>query len=164
MNAVGRHRTRFLPKPAQEFLLSERIGAHDKARSAKVVMASLKITALATLPLVIIGSLFATYIMGAYGTEFVGDWPTLVVSLMTCAVVAVQVPVGNLLAATGRMWDSLGMNLLWAIVFLIGTWFALERGVLGLVSARFVAHVAQGVWECAFAALWVRSTAQATAA
>ena len=145
-------------------VLSERIGANDKARSAKVVIAALKITALVTMPLVIIGSLCARYIMGAYGSEFVSDWPALVVSLMTCAVVAIQVPVGNLVAATGRMWDGLGMNLLWAVVFLIGTWFALEWGVLGLVSARFVAYLAQGVWGCAFAVFWLRSTAKATAA
>ena len=141
-------------------ILSERIGAHDQARSAKIFIAALKITALVTLPLVIVGSLFARYIMAAYGDEFVGDWPTLVVSLMTSAVVAMQVPVGNLVAATGRMWAALGMNLLWAIVFLIGTWFALEWGVLGLVSARFVAHVAQGLWGCAFVVFWVRLTAR----
>lgn len=139
-------------------ILSERIGANDTARSAKVVVASVKVTVAMTLPLVIVGSLFSKYIMGAYGEEFVGDWPTLVVSLLTCAVVAVQVPVGNLVAASGRMWDGLGMNLLWAIVFLVATWFALDWGVLGLVSARLVAYVAQGVWGCAFAVLWVRST------
>lgn len=139
-------------------ILSERIGANDKARSAKVVVASIKVTVAMTLPLVIVGSLFSKYIMGAYGKEFVGDWPTLVVSLVTCAVVAVQVPVGNLVAASGRMWDGLGMNFLWAVVFLVATWFALDWGVLGLVSARLVAYVAQGVWGCAFAVLWVRST------
>ena len=141
-------------------ILSERIGANDNARSARVVIASIKVTSVITLPLVICGSLCSKYIMGAYGTEFVGDWPALVVSLVTCAVVAVQVPVGNPVAASGRMWDGLGMNLLWAIVFLVATWFALDWGVLGLVSARLVAYVAQGLWGCAFAILWVRSTAR----
>jgi O-antigen/teichoic acid export membrane protein len=143
-------------------ILSERIGANDTARSAKVVIASVKITVLMTLPFVIGGSLVSKYIMAAYGREFVGDWPTLVVSLVTCAVVAVQVPVGNLVAASGRMWDGLGMNLLWAVVFLTATWFALDWGVLGLVTARLVAYVAQGVWGCAFAVLWVRSSATPT--
>ena len=77
---------------------------------------------------------------------------------------AVQVPIGNLVAASGRMWDGLGMNLLWAVVFLIGTWYSLEWGVLGLVSARFVAYAAQGVWGCAFSVFWVRSAARKTAA
>jgi O-antigen/teichoic acid export membrane protein len=139
-------------------VLSERIGANDTARSAKVVVVSVKVTAAMTLPLVIIGSLLSKYIMGAYGREFVGDWPTLVVSLLTCAVVAVQVPVGNLVAASGRMWNGLGMNLLWAVVFLAATWLALDWGVLGLALARLVAYVAQGVWGGAFAFLWVRSS------
>jgi O-antigen/teichoic acid export membrane protein len=141
-------------------ILSERIGVGDRARSAKVVVAALKITAAVTFPLVIVGSLFARYIMGAYGEEFVGDWPVLVVALMTSAVVAMQVPVGNLVAATGRMWEGLGMNLLWAIVFLTGTWFALDWGVLGLVSAQLVAYLAQGVWGGAFTLLWIRSSAK----
>ena len=141
-------------------ILAERIGAGDNTRSAKVVTASLKITTAITLPLAIIGALLAKYIMGAYGSGFTGDWPVLVVSLMTCVVVAAQVPVGNLIAATGRMWDGVGMNLLWAIVFMGGTWCSMEWGVLGLVSARFVACVAQGVWGCIFAALWIRSTAR----
>jgi O-antigen/teichoic acid export membrane protein len=144
-------------------ILSERIGVHDNTSSAKVVVASVKVTAVVTLPFVIIGSLFSKYIMGGYGGEFAGDWPALVISLITCIVVAVQVPVGNLVAASGRMWDGLGMNLLWAVVFLVGTWFSLEWGVLGLVSARFVAYAAQGVWGVAFTALWVRSVARKTA-
>ena len=141
-------------------VLSERIGVNDNARSAKVVIASVKITAAMTLPLVILGSLFSKYIMGAYGTEFVADWPTLVVSLVTCVVVAVQVPVGNLVAASGRMWDGFGMNPLWALVFLVATWYALDWGVLGLVSARLVAYVAQGVWGGVFAVCWMRSSAR----
>ena len=54
------------------------------------------------------------------------------------------------------------MNLLWAIAFLIGSWCALEGGEPGLVWARFVAYVAQGVWGCAFVVLWMRSTAEET--
>ena len=100
--------------------------------------------------------------MGAYGTEFIDGWPTLVVSLATCAVVAVQVPVGNLVAASGRMWDGFGMNLLWALVFLVATWFALDWGVLGLVSVRLVAYVVQDMWGATFVVRWVRSSARPT--
>jgi O-antigen/teichoic acid export membrane protein len=145
-------------------ILSERIGVNDSGSSVKVVIASVKITALMTVPFVMIGSLLSRYIMGAYGSEFTGDWPVLVVSLITCTMVAVQVPVGNLVAASGRMWDGLGMNLPWAVVFLATTWYWLEWGVLGLVSARLVAYATQGVWSCIFALLWLRSTAGKTAA
>ena len=144
-------------------ILSERIGVNDSGSSAKVVSASIKITALMTLPFVIVGSLVSKYIMGAYGAEFVGDWPVLVVSLITCIVVAIQVPVGNLVAASGRMWDGLGMNLLWAVVFLVATWCSLGWGALGLASARLLAYTAQGVWGCIFAAIWLREAARKAA-
>jgi hypothetical protein len=46
-------------------------------------------------------------------------------------------------------------------VFLAGTWFALDWGVLGLVSAQLVAYIAQGVWGGTFTLLWIRSSAKA---
>ena len=54
---------------------SERIGASDRARSAKVVIAALNVTTLVTLPLVLIGSLCARYVMGGYGTELLPTGP-----------------------------------------------------------------------------------------
>jgi O-antigen/teichoic acid export membrane protein len=138
-------------------VLSERMGVNDRARSTKLLVASLKISAAVTVPFVIVGSLLSRQIMGAYGADFARDWPTLVVSLATCAIVAVQVPVGNLVAASGRMWLGFSMNLLWAVVFLVATWLSLHWGALGFASARLVAYTAQGIWGCAYAAVWVRA-------
>jgi O-antigen/teichoic acid export membrane protein len=140
-------------------ILSERIGVRDAGRSTKLLIVSIKASAAITLPFVIIGSLLSRDIMGAYGEDFVLDWPTLVVSLATCAVVAVQVPVGNMIAASGRMWLGLCMNLLWAAVFLAMTSLLVDWGAIGLASARFFAYCAQGLWACLYAVVWVRSMA-----
>ncbi|MCS6317891.1 MAG: oligosaccharide flippase family protein [Nitrospira sp.] len=138
-------------------VLSERIGANDAARSTKLLSVSIKISAAVTVPFVVIGSLLSRQIMGAYGEAFAQDWPTLVVSLVTCAVVAVQVPAGNMIAASDRMWLGFGMNVLWATVFLVMTWLCVQWGALGLASARLMAYVAQGSWACLFAVLWFRN-------
>ena len=138
-------------------VLSERMGVNDTARATKLLFVSIKISAAITLPFVIIGSLLSPYIMGAYGEDFARDWPTLVVSLATCAVVAVQVPIGNVIAASGRMWLGFCMNLLWAAVFLVMTWLLVQWGALGLASARFLAFTAQAIWACIYAVVWARS-------
>lgn len=138
-------------------VLSERIGVNDAARSTKLLIVSIKISAAVTLPFVIIGSLLSRQIMGAYGEDFAGDWPTLVVSLATAAVIAVQVPVGNMIAASNRMWLGFCMNLLCAVVFLVMTGLLVQWGALGVASARFLAYIAQGIWACVYAVVWVRS-------
>jgi O-antigen/teichoic acid export membrane protein len=141
-------------------VLSERMGVNDAVRSTKLLIVSIKITVAITLPFVIIGSLLSCQIMGAYGEDFARDWPTLVVLLATCAVVAVQVPVGNMIAASGRMWLGFCMNFLWAAVFLVMTWLLVQWGALGLASARFFASTAQSIWACVYAVVWVRSMAR----
>lgn len=141
-------------------VLSERIGVNDAARATKLLVISIKISAAITLPFVIIGSLVSRHIMGAYGEDFARDWPTLVVSLATGAVVAVQVPVGNMIAASNRMWLGFCMNLLCAVVFVVMTWLLVEWGALGLASARFFAYTAQGIWAGIYAVVWVRSRAR----
>lgn len=137
-------------------VLSERLGVNDAARSTKLFIVSLKITAAVTFPFVIIGSLLSRQIMSAYGEDFESDWPTLVIALITSAVVAVQVPAGNMIAASGRMWLGFCMNFLWAAVFVGMTWVMVKWGALGLASARFLAYSAQGIWACVYAVLWVR--------
>lgn len=139
-------------------VLSERMGVNDAARSAKVLTTSITISAAVTVPFVVIGSLLSRQIMGAYGEAFAQDWPTLVVSLVTCAIVAVQMPAGNMIAASDRMWLGFGMNMLWAIVFVVMTWLCVQWGAIGLAAARLTAYAAQGIWACLFAVLWVRST------
>ncbi|MEO7863560.1 MAG: oligosaccharide flippase family protein [Nitrospirales bacterium] len=141
-------------------VLSERLGVNDAARSTRLFIVSIKITAAITLPFVVIGSLLSRQIMGAYGEDFADDWPTLVVSLATGAVIAVQVPVGNMIAASNRMWLGLCMNLMCALVFLVMTWLLKEWGSLGLASARFLAYTAQGIWSCLYAVVWLRSMAR----
>lgn len=138
-------------------VLSERIGVNDAARSTKLLGISIKISAAVTLPFALIGSLLSRHIMGAYGEDFARDWPTLVVALTTCAVVAIQVPVANMIAASNRMWLGFWMNFLWAIVFLVMTWLFVQWGAFGLASARLMAYVAQGCWACLYAMVWVRS-------
>jgi len=138
-------------------VLSERLGVNDAARSAKLLIVCIKVSAVVTLPFVIIGSLVSRHIMGAYGEAFARDWPTLIVSLATGAIVAVQVPVGNMIAASNRMWLGFCMNLMCAVVFLVMTWLLVPWGALGLATARFIAYTVQGIWSWAYVVVLIRT-------
>ena len=138
-------------------ILAERIAMSDKTRSARLLSASIKINLAITLPFLLAGSLLSQHIMGAYGRDFRADWLTLVVSLATTVIVSVQLPVGNLIAACDRMWLGFGMNLVWAITFLISAWLLLSWGALGLVSARLIGYCAQCVWALGYAMWWTTS-------
>lgn len=139
-------------------ILAERFGARDKIRSGKLLALGIKLNAAFVLPIVLLGSVASPHIMRAYGSEFASAWPTLVVVLLTSGLLAVQMPVGQVIAATGRMWLGLTMNLGWALVFLIGTWFYVSSGAFGLASARMVAYLVHALWTFAFAYTVIRTS------
>lgn len=137
-------------------VLSERLGENDTAMSAKILSATIKANALVILPMVIAGSAAGSLIMKSYGDGFAGGWSTLVVVLITAGLVAVQVPVGQIIAASGRMWTGFGMNLGWALVFIFSTHVFVGSGAFGLASARCISYVFHGLWTFWFACFTIR--------
>jgi O-antigen/teichoic acid export membrane protein len=137
-------------------MLAERFGAKDTAHSGKLLALAIKINAGIVLPLVLLGSLISPYIMASYGKDFASAWPTLIAVLLTAGLLALQTPVGQVIAASGRMWLGLAMNLGWALVFLLCTWLLTSKGALGLASARLLAYVAHALWTFAYAYLLMR--------
>ena len=67
------------------------------------------------------------------------------------ALLTLQIPVGQVIAAVGRLWIGFAMNLAWAIVFL-GSFFLLkEFGATGLAGALLIAYALHATWMSAFA-------------
>jgi len=137
-------------------LLCERMAASDRARAGRVLGASLVVNAVLILPLVAVGCAFSPWIMRLYGPDFGGTWPTLVVSLITAGLLAVQTPVGQVIAATGRMWLGFAMNFGWAVGCILLTGHLLYLGSMGLALARLGAYGLHAIWTFGFAALVCR--------
>ena len=127
-------------------ILSERVGQRDRDRSRKILTSSVTLNALLVTPLVIIGCLASPYLMGIYGNSFRAGWPTLVLVLLTAAVLAVEMPVGDTIVSHGRMWTGFLMNLGWAAVFIVATLALRRSGAPGLAGARLTAYVVHGAW------------------
>ncbi len=139
-------------------IMSDSIAANSSGRkqTSRLLKLSIAINAGATLPLVLLGSALSMLIMRLYGPSFARDWPTLVVALATAAVLAVQIPVAELIAASGRMWIGLLMNAGWALAFLVATWLLLDWGAFGLACARLAAYLLHATWTFGYAFKVVR--------
>jgi len=132
-------------------MLAERLGVNDRARSAKLLMASIKINAAVTFPLILIGSVCSPFIMSGYGKEFAREWPTLVATLITAGLFAIEIPVGHVIAASGRMWLGFCMNLVYAMAVVGASWLLLEWAAFGLASARLLAYAVHAIWTFSYA-------------
>ena len=110
--------------------------------------------AILVLPFVLLAGIASPYIMNLYGKSFGSGWPTLVVVLLTAGLLAIQTPVGLIIAASGKMWTGFAMNMGWALIFIVSTLLLLDFGSLGLATARVVSYIVHATWTFAFA-LWI---------
>ena len=132
-------------------ILSERLGANDIRSSFRILKVTMVLSVILVLPLVLLGSILSPWIMGAYGKTFQSAWPTLVILLLASSLLAVQIPVGNMIQASGRMWTGALMNWGSAVVLLALTWITLSLGALGLSIAVLGSYIANGVLTFGYA-------------
>jgi O-antigen/teichoic acid export membrane protein len=126
-------------------LMAEQLGLAQHHQGRRLLGLSIKINALVVIPVVLI-SLLSPWIMALFGHTFRSEWPTLVVVLLTAALLAIQTPVGQIITASGRVWPGFWMNVGWAIVYLTATHAWVHYGALGLATARLAAYSAHTVW------------------
>lgn len=137
-------------------LLSSSMGEGDAMTSRKVLSFMLRLNAIIVLPCMLLMSILSPYIMGAYGHGFGRAWPTLIAVVMTAGVYSIIAPIGDVIAASGRMWLGFLMNAGWGVIFISATWMFVGHGSLGLAAARLLAYAVHAVWTFAFAYTIIR--------
>ncbi len=147
-------------------LLSDRLGEGDTKGSAGVLGFMLRLNALIMVPVVVGMSLFSPFIMRMYGPAYSHAWPTLIAVMLTAGLFAILMPVGDVLAASGRMWLGCGMNAGWAVVFITSTLLFVHAGTgsFGLASARLLSYTFHAIWTFWFAYTVIRKNKQKAAA
>lgn len=145
-------------------VFAERLSAGDKANTAKLLKMAVKMNALIVLPLVALGCILSPYIMMSYGKGFESTWPTLVAVLITTGLLSLELPVGQLIAASGRMWLGFSSNVGWGVVFLCTTSLLLKWGwgAFGLASARLLAYSAHTLFSVAYAVVFILAVKKST--
>jgi len=131
-------------------VLFDRMNVRDYQSARKIFLTSVKLNLAVILPLIVFG-FFSKQIMGFYGQSFSNGWATMLLTLATAGLQAIQMPAGYLIASSGRMWTAVMMNLGWAMCFVGLTALLVSRGSLGLAAARFIALGLYSVWTFAYA-------------
>jgi O-antigen/teichoic acid export membrane protein len=132
-------------------LLSSQITEDKTVNSRKILQLAIAINLLLTLIPVIAISIFSPYVMMLYGSSYHSGWSALVFALLTSCLIAVQSPVGQTIASSGKLWIGLVMNAGWATVFIACALALVAYGAVGLALSRFVAYLIHSAWVFLFA-------------
>ncbi len=138
-------------------ILSDRMGDRDAKSSGKIISFMIKLNAAIVIPFAVVMSLGSPYIMRLYGAGYRDAWPTLIAVLWTAAIMGVIAPIGDVIAASGKMWVGFTMNSAWAAVFIVLTILLVKGGSMGLASSRLIAYAFHAAWTMAFARYIIRS-------
>lgn len=162
-NAANQWRTlvTFLPSVLGQAalpILASLWGSGRRQSTKRVLIASVVTSALAALPIAAVLILASGFVMSLYGPAFAGHGLVLVVVALTVVLLTVQMPVGQMIAATGRMWLGAIMNTAWSLVFLTAAAVLIANGsgAFGLALAYLIAYVAHSFWTIAFAVIVVK--------
>jgi O-antigen/teichoic acid export membrane protein len=96
--------------------------------------------ALIIIPAIVLAAI-SPWIMRAYGRDFVGGSSVMILQLGTAVVVALHAPIWPVLLTAGKLRPVILMNVGWAVVFIILSWYGVHWGALGLAGARFFAYL-----------------------
>jgi O-antigen/teichoic acid export membrane protein len=132
-------------------MMSNQLGNNNRKKSTQLLWVSIRLNVLTVTPIILIASILSPFIMGLYGESFRSSWQVLVIMLLATGISAVNMAIGQTLAATNRMWIGFMMNAVWACVYLVVTYFLADNGAMGIAIARGVAYVCHTCWQFFFA-------------
>lgn len=143
-------------------VLSERMGNGDASSTASVLKTMMKLAAAVVVPFAVCLSLLAPFVMRVYGNSYSDEWPTLIAVVWTAAIAAILVPVGDVIAASGRMWVGAALNSAWAVIYILATVILVRFGSLGFATSRLIAYGFHALWSSGFAYLIITKRQRAS--
>lgn len=134
-------------------LLAEAYGQDGYRLAGKLMTPLFRLFWTALLPATVILVGFSKPIMTLYGRGFQDGYAVLAVLVLATYVQAILTCLASLIAASGRMWLGMAMNLGWAAILLGATYMLVPQfGVLGLAVAYLAAYTLHMLWALAFGA------------
>jgi len=109
----------------------------------------MKLNGIIVIPCALGLSFASPLLMRMYGAGYSHSWSTLIAAVWTAAIMGIITPVGDVIAASGRMWLGFVTNVGWAAVFVVTTVFLVHWGSLGLASSRLIAYAVHAIWTVA---------------
>ena len=134
----------FIPQFAGRIILpvlSEARASGNVAKSAKILKSAVIAYGITMIPVALVVAVTSGSIISLYGAQLPKDGGTLGVVALAAAVASIGMPVGQAIAAEGRMWLGFAANLLWAVVFGGGAMLLMQDGAYGVGVALLVAYL-----------------------
>jgi O-antigen/teichoic acid export membrane protein len=136
-------------------LLSSQAAEAGCMSQKKIVGLAIKANATVVMPVALLIAVASPFIMSFYGSEFHEGWPTLVVTVLTAGILAVQVPPVQAITAAGRMWVVFVTFVSYGVSYFGLTYALVGWGALGLSTARLFAYIVNAVWVWWFASKYI---------
>ncbi len=139
----------YLPNIAGRVLLpilTENFSSGDHVQSAKVLKLAIVSNLAVVIPVIILIAIASPWIMLAYGSGFGDGAQSLVLAALIAILVVGAMPVGQILAAGGRMWLGATMNFGWAIIYLGSAYLLAKHGAVGIVASLGIAYLGHSIW------------------
>ena len=132
-------------------MLTDHVTKNDHNNSRKLLLYAMGANAIVAVPMAVIICVFSPDIMSLYGKSFENEYLPLILAVMTATILAIQSPVGNIIAATSRMWLGALMNAGWAIAFVSFAYLLVNKGAVGIMVALGMGYVVHATWTFWFA-------------
>jgi len=129
-------------------IVASLLGQGDHVGSRKVVLYSMAASLALAVPVATVLIFGRRVIMGLYGPGFASYSPVLTIVATTFLLQALQMPIGQLITASGRMWLGAGLNLGWSLAFIAATWLLVGRGMgaVGLALGYVLSYLLHSAW------------------
>jgi hypothetical protein len=96
--------------------------------------------------------------MAAYGRDFLGGWPVLVLLILATVISSTAAVIGHAITSIDKMWWGFGLNSIWSLVLLAGAALLVPRyGALGLAGAYFASYLVHVFTISAYVRVYLRS-------
>jgi len=119
----------------------------------RLLIGSMLLNALCTVPVLIFLVPCSSWIMSLYGPGFTSRGAVMQVLVISAVLLAIQTPVGTFITAFGRVWEGFFMNVGWAASLLATayTLLVLGWGAQALAGAYLAGYTVHAVWTFSYA-------------
>lgn len=121
-------------------ILTNQVADKDRHGTRKILVYATSINAVVSIPIAIIICICSSYIMDMYGKSYTSHNVPLVISALTATLLAILLPISNLLAATSRMWIGVIINVVWGLFYIILSYFLIDKGATGIMISMLTAY------------------------
>ncbi len=128
-------------------VMSEMYGNGEERGSINLMWKMMKITAIIVIPLAIIISMFSSLLIKLYGPTFKGGQWVIVIVVITTVFSTISAQLGTFIAASGKMWIGFGLNAVWAVTFVLLSFYMVKYGAEGLAGAKLIAYFLHFIWS-----------------